>query len=132
LVFIENPSLNKINMESLNVFGKKIELCSTNPMTGFYRNGCCETGPNDYGTHTVCAIVDDEFLRFSKERGNDLTTENPQYNFKGLKNGDKWCLCVSRWIEAYKSGCAPKIILESTNIKTLEYITFEELLDYKF
>ena len=124
--------LNKMNVESLNVFGKKIELCSTNPMTGFYRNGCCETGPNDYGTHTVCAIVTDEFLRFSKERGNDLSTENPEYNFKGLKNGDKWCLCVSRWIEAYEAGCAPKIILESTNIKTLEYITFEELLDYKF
>lgn len=124
--------LNKMNMESLNVFGKKIELCSTNPMTGFYRNGCCETGPNDYGTHTVCAIVTDEFLRFSKERGNDLSTENPEYNFKGLKNGDKWCLCVSRWIEAHEAGCAPKIILESTNIKTLEYITFEELLDYKF
>ena len=124
--------LNKMNMESINVFGKKIELCSTNPMTGFYRNGCCETGPNDYGTHTVCAIVTDEFLRFSKERGNDLSTENPEYNFKGLKNGDKWCLCVSRWIEAHEAGCAPKIILESTNIKTLEYITFEELLDYKF
>ena len=77
--------LNKMNMESLNVFGKKIELCSTNPMTGFYRNGCCETGPNDYGTHTVCAIVTDEFLRFSKKRGNDLSTENPLYNFKGLK-----------------------------------------------
>ena len=124
--------LNKMNMENLNVFGKKIELCSTNPMTGFYRNGCCETGPNDYGTHTVCAIVTDEFLRFSKERGNDLSTENPEYNFKGLKNGDKWCLCVSRWIEAHEAGCAPKAILESTNIKTLEYITFEELLDYKF
>ena len=124
--------LNKMNMESLNVFGKKIEPCSTNPMTGFYRNGCCETGPNDYGTHTVCAIVTDEFLRFSKERGNDLSTENPEYNFKGLKNGDKWCLCVSRWIEAHEAGCAPKVILESTNIKTLEYITFEELLDYKF
>ncbi len=124
--------LNKMNMENLNVFGKKIELCSTNPMTGFYRNGCCETGPNDYGTHTVCAIVTDEFLRFSKERGNDLSTENPEYNFKGLKNGDKWCLCVSRWIEAHEAGCAPKVILESTNIKTLEYITFEELLDYKF
>ena len=124
--------LNKMNMENLNVFGKKIELCSTNPMTGFYRNGCCETGPNDYGTHTVCAIVTDEFLRFSKERGNDLSTENPEYNFKSLKNGDKWCLCVSRWIEAHEAGCAPKVILESTNIKTLEYITFEELLDYKF
>ena len=72
-------------MESLNVFGKKLELCSTNPMTGFYRNGCCDTGPKDYGTHTVCAVVTDEFLKFSKERGNDLTTENPTYNFKGLK-----------------------------------------------
>ena len=115
-----------------NILGTELISCSTDPMTGFYRNGCCETGPNDYGTHTVCAIVNDEFLRFSKEKGNDLTTENPQYNFKGLKNGDKWCLCVSRWIEAYEAGCAPKIILESTNIKTLEYITFEELLDYKF
>ena len=119
-------------METLNVLGKKLEFCSTNPKTGFYRDGCCETGPNDYGTHTVCAIVTDEFLRFSKERGNDLITANPLYNFVGLKNGDKWCLCVSRWIEAHKVGCAPKIILESTNIKTLEYITFEELLDYKF
>jgi len=117
-------------METLNVLGKKLEFCSTNPMTGFYRNGCCETGPNDYGTHTVCAIVTDEFLRFSKERGNDLITANPLYNFVGLKNGDKWCLCALRWLEAERQGKAPKVIIESTHIKTLDYIDLKTLLKY--
>ena len=119
-------------MSKLNLFGKKLETCSTNPLTGAYRNGCCETGPNDIGTHTVCAIVTDEFLEFSKKMGNDLTIDYPQYNFKGLKEGDKWCLCVSRWIEAYKAGCAPKVILEATNLKTLDYVSFETLLEYKY
>ena len=119
-------------MSKLNLFGKKLETCSINPLTGAYRNGCCETGPNDIGTHTVCAIVTDEFLEFSKKMGNDLTIDYPQYNFKGLKEGDKWCLCVSRWIEAHKAGCAPKVILEATNLKTLDYVSFETLLEYKY
>ena len=119
-------------MSKLNLYNKKLETCSTNPLTGAYRNGCCETGPNDIGTHTVCAIVTDEFLEFSKKMGNDLTKDYPQYNFKGLKDGDKWCLCVSRWIEAHNAGCAPKIILEATNLKTLDYVSFETLLEYKY
>ena len=119
-------------MSKLNLFGKKLETCGTKPLTGAYRNGCCETGPNDIGTHTVCAIVTDEFLEFSKKMGNDLTKDYPQYNFKGLKGGDKWCLCVSRWIEAHNAGCAPKIILEATNLKTLDYVSFETLLEYKY
>ena len=119
-------------MNKLNLFGKKLETCSNNPLTGAYRNGRCETGPNDVGTHTVCAIVNDEFLEFSKKMGNDLTKDYPQYNFKGLKDGDKWCLCVSRWIEAHEAGCAPKIILEATNLKTLDYVSFETLLEYKY
>ena len=119
-------------MSKLNLFGKKLETCSANPLTGAYRNGCCETGPNDIGTHTVCAIVTEEFLEFSKKMGNDLTKDYPQYNFKGLKDGDKWCLCVSRWIEAHNAGCAPKIILEATNLKTLDYVSFETLLEYKY
>ena len=119
-------------MSKLNLFGKKLETCSNNSLTGAYRNGCCETGQNDVGTHTVCAIVNDEFLEFSKKMGNDLTKEYPQYNFKGLKDGDKWCLCVSRWIEAHEAGCAPKIILEATNLKTLDYVSFETLLEYKY
>ena len=113
-------------MSKLNLYNKKLETCSTNPLTGAYRNGCCETGPNDIGTHTVCAIVTDEFLEFSKKMGNDLTIDYPQYNFKGLKEGDKWCLCVSRWIEAHK------VILEATNLKTLDYVSFETLLEYKY
>ena len=119
-------------MSKLNLYNKKLETCSTNPLTGAYRNGCCETGPNDIGTHTVCAIMSDEFLEFSKEMGNDLTIDYPRYNFKGLKPGDKWCLCVSRWIEAHKAGYAPRIILEATNLKTLDYVSFETLLEYKY
>jgi len=118
-------------VSKLNLFGRNLKTCSNDPLTGTYRNGCCETGPNDIGTHTVCAIVSDKFLEFSKKMGNDLTKDYPEYNFKGLKDGDKWCLCVSRWIEAHEAGCAPKIILEATNLKTLDYISFETLLEYK-
>lgn len=114
-------------MKSLNVFGKELSVCGTDPVTGFYRDGCCNTGSNDSGTHTVCAIVDERFLNYSKSRGNDLTKDMPEYNFRGLKAGDKWCLCVSRWVEAYRSGCAPKIILEATHFNTLQYVKLEEL-----
>ena len=113
--------------ESLNVYNEPLKICGTDPITGAYRDGCCNTGNNDIGTHTVCAIVDNSFLNFSKSMGNDLTKDNPLYNFKGLKEGDKWCLCVSRWIEAYKENVAPPIILESTHIKTLEYISIDIL-----
>ena len=113
--------------DSLNVYNKPLVICGTNPITGAFRDGCCNTGINDIGTHTVCAVVTDSFLQFSKSKGNDLTKDNPIYNFKGFKEGDKWCLCVSRWIEAYKENVAPPIILESTHIKTLEYISIEVL-----
>jgi uncharacterized protein (DUF2237 family) len=115
----------------LNVFGKELELCCSSPVTGAYRDGYCNSGTNDIGTHTVCAIVTDKFLQFSKSKGNDLTTPNPFYNFKGLKQGDKWCLCVSRWLEAFEAGCAPDVLLEATNIKTLDYVNFESLLEHK-
>ena len=118
-------------MKQLNVFGKELELCCNSPLTGVYRDGYCNTGINDIGTHTVCAVVTEKFLLFSKSRGNDLTSDNPLYNFKGLKEGDKWCLCVSRWVEAYEAGCAPNVLLEATNIKTLDYVSFEKLLEHK-
>ena len=115
----------------LNVFGNDLELCCLKPVTGAYRDGFCNTGNNDIGTHTVCAIVSDEFLLFSKKRGNDLTIDIPTYNFKGLKAGDKWCLCALRWVEAYNNGCAPKLLLESTNIRTLDFVSLEKLLEYR-
>ena len=115
----------------LNVFGNDLELCCLKPVTGAYRDGFCNTGNNDIGTHTVCAIVSDEFLLFSKKRGNDLTIDIPTYNFKGLKAGDKWCLCALRWLEAYNNGCAPKILLESTNNRTLDFVSLEKLLEYQ-
>ena len=115
----------------LNVFGNDLELCCLKPVTGAYRDGFCNTANNDIGTHTVCAIVTDEFLLFSKKRGNDLTRDIPIYNFKGLKAGDKWCLCALRWVEAYNNGCAPKLLLESTNIRTLDFVSLEKLLEYQ-
>ena len=113
--------------ESLNVYDKPLEICGLDPITGAFRDGCCDTGPGDIGTHTVCAVVDNKFLEFSKSRGNDLTIDYPEYNFKGLKDGDRWCLCASRWVEAYEVGLAPKVILESTHKKTLEFISIQIL-----
>ena len=115
----------------LNVFGNDLELCCLKPVTGVYRDGFCNTDNNDIGTHTVCAIVTDEFLLFSKKRGNDLTIDIPIYNFTGLKAGDKWCLCALRWVKAYNNGCAPKLLLESTNIRTLDFLSLEKLLEYQ-
>jgi len=116
----------------LNVFNEPLIICGTNPMTGVYRDGCCNTGTNDRGTHTVCAVVTNEFLQFSKTRGNDLTMDYPPTGFKGLVEGDKWCLCVSRWVEAYQANFAPPIILKATHIKTLEYISLEELKKFEY
>ena len=114
-----------------NVLGTDLEVCGTDPVTGFFRDGCCNTGAGDIGTHTVCTIVDDQFLEFSKSKGNDLSTPRPEYGFKGLKNGDQWCLCAMRWEEARQAGCAPRVKITSTNIKTLEYVRLEHLKEYQ-
>ena len=114
-----------------NVLGLELEVCGTDPVTGFYRDGCCNTGAGDVGTHTVCAIVDDRSLEFSRNTGNDLITPCPEYLFKGLKNGDRWCLCAMRWEEARQAGCATKVKLTSTNIKTLEFVTLENLKEHQ-
>ena len=113
-----------------NVEGNPLETCCKSPMTGFYRNGCCDTGAEDRGLHIVCATMTAEFLEYSKKRGNDLITPMPMYNFPGLKPGDKWCLCVSRWIEALEAGVAPPIILASTHAKTLEFLPLEVLQEH--
>ncbi len=113
-----------------NVLGKKLEVCCTSPMTGFYRNGCCETGAEDRGLHLVCAKLTQEFLEFTKAQGNDLSTPLPMYNFPGLKPHDKWCLCVSRWLEAREAGVAPPIVLEATHQNTLKYVPLEVLQEY--
>jgi hypothetical protein len=116
--------------EQKNIFGETLITCGTSPMTGFYRTGCCETGPLDQATHTVCAVVTREFLEFSRNRGNDLISPRPEFGFSGLKPGDRWCLCASRWIEAYRAGVAPRIIPEATHEKTLEYISLDELIKF--
>ncbi|MFL2675469.1 MAG: hypothetical protein CNE97_03635 [alpha proteobacterium MED-G10] len=107
----------------LNVLGNKLELCSSDPLTGFFRDGCCKNSEGDVGQHNVCAVVDERFLTFSKNEGNDLITPRTEFQFPGLEPGDRWCLCTDRWIQAYKNGCAPKIILQATNeivIKKIE------------
>lgn len=113
-----------------NVFGAELITCSRDPLTGFYRNGCCKTGEQDKGTHTVCAVMTKEFLEFSKERGNDLSTPRPEWNFPGLKPGDRWCLCASRWVEAHKLGKAPMVKLEATDEKTLNFVNLDTLVQY--
>lgn len=110
-----------------NVLGDDLETCSTDPMTGFYRDGCCNTGGEDAGLHLVCTEVTAEFLQFSKRRGNDLSTPMPMYQFPGLQPGDRWCLCVQRWKEALNAGMAPQVILESTHISALEFVDLEDL-----
>ncbi len=115
----------------LNVFNKALEPCSFNPLTGFYRDGCCTTGSEDVGMHTVCIRADREFLEYSKSVGNDLSTPRPEYQFAGVKPGDQWCLCALRWKEAFEAGKAPAVKLESTNKDVLKYIPFEWLLESK-
>lgn len=113
-----------------NVLGTELESCSTDPMTGFFRDGCCNTGAEDYGMHTVCAEVTEDFLRFSKLKGNDLSTPHPEYQFPGLKEGDRWCLCVLRWKEAFEAGMAPLVNLRATHISALEFLNLEDLKEY--
>jgi len=115
-----------------NIFGEPLEICCTSPRTGYFRDGLCRTVSQDTGTHTVCAVMTDEFLKFSASMGNDLITPMPYYQFPGLKAGDKWCLCVSRWIQAHKAGKAPMLILEATHEKTLDYTELNTLVKYAF
>jgi uncharacterized protein (DUF2237 family) len=107
-------------MNAKNVLGGQLALCSTDPLTGWHRDGCCNTDSRDQGVHTVCAVVTEEFLEFSKSVGNDLSTARPDYGFPGLKPGDRWCLCATRWEEARVAGFAPEVVLEATHMKTLE------------
>jgi uncharacterized protein (DUF2237 family) len=109
------------------VLGGPLGVCSEQPLTGFYRDGCCHTGPQDTGKHVVCAVMTAEFLAFTKSRGNDLSTPVPAYRFPGLKPGDRWCLCALRWREAYEAGAAPPVVLEATNAAALRYVPLEAL-----
>ncbi len=113
-----------------NVLGTPLQTCSTDPMTGWFRNGCCDTGAGDMGMHVVCCQVTAEFLEFSKQAGNDLTTPMPEYRFPGLKPGDRWCLCATRFKEAYDAGFAPNIILEATHMSAIEFANLEELQEH--
>ncbi|MBS4038926.1 MAG: DUF2237 domain-containing protein [Hydrogenophaga sp.] len=113
--------------DALNVLGEPLQACSFDPLTGFYRDGCCHTGPDDVGTHVVCARVTAEFLAFSQAVGNDLSTPRPEWRFAGLKPGDRWCLCVRRWKEALTAGVAPPVILEATHASTLQFVDLDTL-----
>ena len=112
---------------AMNVLGGPLATCSTAPMTGFFRDGCCNTGPGDRGLHFVCAVMTEEFLVFTQAVGNDLSTPRPEYRFPGLKPGDRWCLCVSRWKEAFDAGCAPKVNLDATHVSALEFVDLDDL-----
>ncbi len=114
-------------MPARNVLGGELEACSMNPLTGFFRDGCCNTGQNDLGLHIVCAEMSEEFLEFSKSRGNDLSTPNPAFEFPGLQLGDRWCLCCLRWKEALEADMAPKVVLEATHMSVLEFVDLEDL-----
>ncbi len=113
-----------------NVLGGELEVCSHNPTTGFFRDGCCRTGADDVGLHLVCTRVTEEFLIFSKAHGNDLSTPVPEWDFPGLQPGDQWCVCVERWKEAFEAGAAPPVVLAATHISTLEFVSLEELAQH--
>ncbi|MGE4170216.1 MAG: DUF2237 family protein [Candidatus Margulisiibacteriota bacterium] len=110
-----------------NVLGKPLRVCSMDPVTGFFRTGCCETSEDDLGIHTICVVVTTDFLTFSKQMGNDLSTPRPEFDFTGLQDGDRWCLCLPRWIEAKDAGMAPKVVLGATHESVLDFVDLEEL-----
>lgn len=112
---------------ALNVLGTPLQTCSSDPLTGFYRDGCCSTGGDDAGVHVVCARVTAEFLEFSKAAGNGLSTPRPEFGFAGLKPGDQWCLCASRWAEAFEAGMAPPVVLAATHMRALEWCSLDDL-----
>lgn len=115
---------------SLNVLGEELASCSMDPVTGFFRNGCCDTGPMDEGSHTVCAVMTAEFLAFSKYLGNDLSTPRPEFGFAGLAPGDRWCLCAARFLQAHDEGAAPKVNLKATHQRALEIVPLDVLARY--
>ena len=127
---MEDPTLKEV--KSLNVLGQPLTCCSCEPLTGWYRDGYCKTDVFDHGQHTVCCIVSNQFLRYSKAQGNDLITPVPEYGFKGLQEGDNWCLCATRWKEAYQDGFAPLLRLEATEISALKVIGLELLMQYAY
>lgn len=118
--------------EGRNVLGEALVPCSYDPLTGYFRDGCCHTDAHDHGTHVVCARVTAEFLAFSVEQGNDLVTPRPEMRFRGLNPGDRWCLCIERWKEALQAGVAPPVILESTHEKALEHVSLEQLKTHQY
>lgn len=130
LALITSLSMMIQKDEPVNIFGEKLESCCTDPMTGYFRDGYCNTSADDYGTHVICAVMTQEFLDYTLKMGNDLCTAKPEYRFPGLKPGDGWCLCAIRWKEAYDAGVAPLVKLEATHIKALQYVKMEELVEH--
>ena len=127
LVMADQNDTPNLDIRDTNILGTPLRSCCTDPVTGFYRDGRCVTGPQDSGKHVICAQVTEAFLLFSRERGNDLITPIPAYDFPGLKPGDRWCLCASRWQEAYEAGVAPPVVLEATHEAALQYVSMEIL-----
>ena len=121
------PGSARPSRKARNVLGGELAACSTSPVTGFFRDGCCNTGPGDFGLHLVCAVMSEEFLVFTKAVGNDLSTPRPDYRFPGLRPGDRWCLCVTRWKEAFEAGSAPPVVLDATHISALEFVDLDDL-----
>ena len=125
-------TMNPAQIASKNVLGTELKPCGRDPLTGFFRDGCCRTGEDDLGSHTVCCRVTAEFLQYSRARGNDLMTPVPEYGFPGLKPGDQWCLCAARWQEAKLADCAPEVVLEATHERALEICKLEDLKAHAF
>jgi uncharacterized protein (DUF2237 family) len=119
-------------MSAMNVLGTELVPCSYDPLTGYFRDGCCNTDESDLGSHLVCVKVTSDFLVFSAAKGNDLVTPRPEYRFAGLKPGDRWCLCANRWREALEAGFAPPVVLESTHLRALEFVTRAQLEKHRF
>lgn len=117
-------------MQALNVLGTPLQECSREPMTGWFRDGCCRSDPQDRGLHLICAVMSIEFLEFSRSRGNDLSTPRPEFEFPGLLPGDRWCLCAQRWLEAWRAGFAPQVVLEATHLNALGVVTLDQLREY--
>jgi len=119
-----------IKPNTKNVLGTELETCGTDPLTGFFRDGCCNTGSDDHGLHLVCAVMTDTFLEYSRAMGNDLSTPRPEFGFEGLRGGDRWCLCVTRWKQALDAGRAPEVVLEATHISALEFVDLADLKEH--